>query len=124
MNSDSNDATSNVRPRVLLDVDPKARNKATASAPIRRGEAILAGAPLSLALLPSQKGLRCDSCLAIPGGGRKLGKCSGCAAYWYCGAECEATPTLPVLVHIYADISMPFMNYGSDPDALSCIRSE
>lgn len=89
----SEDAPSRPSPIQLVD-DPKARNKASASRPLERGEVILVSASLSLALLPSQKGIRCDFCLALPSKIRKLGKCSGCAAYWYCGPECKACPKI------------------------------
>ncbi|KII89120.1 hypothetical protein PLICRDRAFT_139371 [Plicaturopsis crispa FD-325 SS-3] len=67
---------------------PIARTQARADIPLSAG-ALITGVPaLTTALLPSQKGNRCDACLRIMPHPRR---CTGCAQYWYCSAQCQAS---------------------------------
>ncbi|KAI0030426.1 hypothetical protein K488DRAFT_54292 [Vararia minispora EC-137] len=69
-----------------LDDDPKARNRAIATEGFKQGDIVARIPALSTALLPSEKGVRCDNCHRKE---KKLFRCTGCAAYYYCGSECQ-----------------------------------
>lgn len=71
-----------------LEVDDVARNKAVTRLPIRPGAVILSDPALATALLPKEKSRRCDYCHHVPTSDKRLLKCSGCAAFWYCGIHC------------------------------------
>lgn len=71
---------------VSLTAHPTARNKAVAKHDIAPGETILTDRALAVALLPEQKGQRCDACFRRSS---TLKRCSGCAEYWYCGYDCS-----------------------------------
>ncbi|GJE99629.1 SET domain-containing protein [Phanerochaete sordida] len=74
---------------VHLAPHPIARTQATAARLLRAGAIVLAAPALTTALIPSQKGERCDHCHRAPAEGRRLSKCTGCAAFWYCGTACQ-----------------------------------
>ncbi|KAI0057828.1 SET domain-containing protein [Artomyces pyxidatus] len=76
--------------RVRLDAHPTARTMAVARSAMMKGETIVTATPLSTALLPEQKGRRCDFCHILKAGNIQLFKCSGCASYWYCGSQCDS----------------------------------
>ena len=73
---------------ICLQPHETARTKASATALLSAGSIVLGTPALSTALIASEKGRRCDYCHSVPVGGRGLSKCSGCAAYWYCGTVC------------------------------------
>lgn len=77
-------AGSNVR----LEKHHIAREKACATTAFRTGATVLAVDALTVALLGGQKGQRCDFCLRAPLVDDRLLRCSGCAAFWYCGEAC------------------------------------
>ncbi|KAI0050375.1 hypothetical protein FA95DRAFT_620593 [Auriscalpium vulgare] len=68
---------------------PVARDRAVARRAIIAGQTILQTSPLTTALLPAEKGRRCDHCHILQSDEIKLAKCSGCASYWYCGSTCQ-----------------------------------
>ncbi|KAJ3556198.1 hypothetical protein NM688_g2159 [Phlebia brevispora] len=74
---------------ITLEPHRTARNKAAARVPIKSGDVILSDSALVTALFPAEKGRRCDYCHHLPRGRDRLLKCSGCAAFWYCGVSCQ-----------------------------------
>src|SRR6266550_2894074 len=72
-----------------LEAHPVARNKAVALSDIRPGTCILQEVALAGILLPAEKGRRCDACFRGSSVNGQLKRCSGCASYWYCSAECK-----------------------------------
>ncbi|EKM49538.1 uncharacterized protein PHACADRAFT_214100 [Phanerochaete carnosa HHB-10118-sp] len=74
---------------IHLTAHPTARSQATASRAIGAGSTVLAAPALATTLIPSEKGRRCDYCHLVPTEGEKLFKCTGCAAFWYCGTACQ-----------------------------------
>ncbi|EJC98158.1 SET domain-containing protein [Fomitiporia mediterranea MF3/22] len=71
---------------IQLSDHPTARNLALAKHALLPGQNILTDSALATALLPEQKGLRCDACFRKA---HTLRRCSGCVAYWYCGKDCQ-----------------------------------
>ncbi|KAJ7459866.1 hypothetical protein FB451DRAFT_1271782 [Mycena latifolia] len=72
---------------VKLEPSATARSQAVATRRLSAGSLVVTCEALSTVLLPEAKGERCDTC------NRKsvaLQKCSGCAAYFYCGTNCQA----------------------------------
>ncbi|KAJ6559185.1 SET domain-containing protein [Mycena vulgaris] len=73
-----------------LKLEPHAgsgRSQAVATRRLSAGSLIVSCEALATVLLPEAKGERCDSCNRISA---QLQKCSGCAAYFYCGTTCQA----------------------------------
>ncbi|KIJ61103.1 hypothetical protein HYDPIDRAFT_97356 [Hydnomerulius pinastri MD-312] len=69
---------------------PTARDKTVANAGLLAGTVIISVPSLANVLLPAEKGRRCDFCLSLASRSEmRLQRCSGCAAYWYCGIECQ-----------------------------------
>ncbi|PCH40034.1 hypothetical protein WOLCODRAFT_116534 [Wolfiporia cocos MD-104 SS10] len=66
-----------------------ARNQAISVEALAPGSVVVSVPSLVTALLPSEKGRRCDNCHVLESGDIRLRKCTGCAAYWYCGSECQ-----------------------------------
>ncbi|KAI0315809.1 SET domain-containing protein [Amylostereum chailletii] len=71
---------------IRLEAHPTARNRALANIELKRGDTVIAISALSTALLPSDKGRRCDFCHRLD---VVLSRCTGCASYWYCGVPCQ-----------------------------------
>ncbi|KAJ7109739.1 hypothetical protein C8R43DRAFT_1042842 [Mycena crocata] len=63
------------------------RSQAVATKRISAGSLIISCEALSTVLLPEEKGQRCDACNRNIA---QLQKCSGCASYFYCSADCQA----------------------------------
>ncbi|KAH9922858.1 SET domain-containing protein [Epithele typhae] len=74
---------------VRLEPHPDARNAAVGTGTIRIGSIIASIPALSTALLPSEKGKRCDECHRVQTDSAQLSRCSGCASFWYCGTACQ-----------------------------------
>lgn len=74
---------------LILEAHPVARSKAIAASDISAGTCIMREVSLAAVLLPAEKGRRCDACFRRASTDRQLRRCSGCAAYWYCNAECQ-----------------------------------
>ncbi|VDC04463.1 unnamed protein product [Peniophora sp. CBMAI 1063] len=74
---------------VKLREHPTARNAAIAADRIPRGGLVCTSTALSVVLLPDYKGKRCDYCHRSASASSHLRKCTGCAAYWYCGTGCQ-----------------------------------
>lgn len=73
---------------ISLESHVNARDKAVASRDISPGEVIITEHAWGTALVPGEKGKRCDHCHRVRHGGRPLRRCTGCASYWYCGTAC------------------------------------
>ncbi|KAK7048370.1 hypothetical protein R3P38DRAFT_2868936 [Favolaschia claudopus] len=63
------------------------RSQAVARKVLPAGCVIVSSPALATALLPQEKGKRCDTCYRI----LPLHRCTGCAAYWYCSTDCQTT---------------------------------
>lgn len=76
---------------IRLEEHPTAREQALALRKFPPGTTVVRSTALAFVLTEKEKGQRCDACfrLAGPKSSLALRKCSGCAAYWYCGTECE-----------------------------------
>lgn len=73
---------------VHLQPHETARTQASSTAFLPAGSTVVEAPALLTALIASEKGKRCDHCHSVPVEGSRLSKCSGCAAYWYCGTVC------------------------------------
>ena len=71
-----------------IESHPTARDQAIALGPIVAGQCVLSTTSLATSLLPREKGRRCDHCHVAVSTQQKLSRCSGCAAFWYCGVQC------------------------------------
>ncbi|TFY65665.1 hypothetical protein EVG20_g5424 [Dentipellis fragilis] len=74
---------------VRLEDDSIARNKAVAIEDIPRGTVIFSDLALTTALLPGEKGKRCDFCHTSRTVNKALYRCTGCTSYWYCDSRCQ-----------------------------------
>ncbi|KAA1469842.1 SET domain-containing protein [Dentipellis sp. KUC8613] len=74
---------------VRLEDDSIARNKAVAVGDIPRGTVIFSDPALITALLPGEKGKRCDFCHTSRTADKALYRCTGCTSYWYCDSHCQ-----------------------------------
>jgi hypothetical protein len=74
---------------IKLQDDARARSRAVASNILPAGSVVLSDSCLAAALLPSEKGRRCDACYRMSKD-KALRKCSGCASYWYCDTDCTS----------------------------------
>lgn len=88
-------ALPNLASMLRLENHPVARNKAVALSDIRPGTCILREVALASILLPAEKGRRCDTCFRGSSVNGQLKRCSGCASYWYCSAECKKSVEHP-----------------------------
>ncbi|KAI0086472.1 hypothetical protein BDY19DRAFT_345051 [Irpex rosettiformis] len=76
-------------PTIALKTHDLARQKACATQTLFPGTCVVTVEALETALLPSEKGQRCDFCLCRPLEAKRLARCSGCAEFWYCGPICQ-----------------------------------
>ncbi|KAI0345845.1 hypothetical protein BDW22DRAFT_1324583 [Trametopsis cervina] len=82
-------SNSQIPSNIHLKSHPTARDQACAANYTFAGTIVLQVEALATALLPSEKGQRCDNCMRRPETGTRLAKCTGCAEYWYCGTTCQ-----------------------------------
>jgi hypothetical protein len=78
---------------LVSDTDGRIRSRAVAQRKIDAGARILRDTARATALLPSEKGTRCDWCMQLLQGqvdNRKPQRCSRCTVYYYCGTECTS----------------------------------
>ncbi|KXN81759.1 N-lysine methyltransferase SMYD2-B [Leucoagaricus sp. SymC.cos] len=68
---------------------PTARSQARAIRSIPAGSTVISEPAFAFALLDVEKGRRCDACFRRDYEGRWLKKCTGCASYYYCDADCQ-----------------------------------
>ncbi|KAF5360478.1 hypothetical protein D9756_005029 [Leucocoprinus leucothites] len=76
-------------PNVELTSHPAARSQARATQAISAGSIIISVPAFAFALLDAEKGQRCDVCFRRSHETRHLKKCTGCASYYYCDADCQ-----------------------------------
>ncbi|KAJ3715327.1 SET domain-containing protein [Lentinula raphanica] len=73
---------------ISLEAHPVGRSKCVARNSFTAGSTILSNLSFVDALLPSEKGHRCDYCHHHAGSG-SLKKCTGCASFYYCDQTCQ-----------------------------------
>jgi len=72
---------------VKLTPHPTARSQARTVQAITAGSTVISVPVFVSALLDVEKGRRCDACFRK---NKRLKKCSGCASYYYCNADCQS----------------------------------
>ncbi|KAI5824841.1 SET domain-containing protein [Schizophyllum commune Tattone D] len=73
---------------IQLQPHPRARDQVVATTDFTEGSVIFKQHALATALLPAEKGRRCDACSRLAFD-RALRRCSGCAEYYYCDEHCQ-----------------------------------
>ncbi|KAI6028060.1 hypothetical protein PISMIDRAFT_98964 [Pisolithus microcarpus 441] len=73
---------------IVLQAHPTARDKAVSEIRASAGSVLVAVPCLAKVVLDTEKGRRCDHCLAADQC-QRLRRCSGCGSYWYCDVRCQ-----------------------------------
>ncbi|EGO23481.1 hypothetical protein SERLADRAFT_449865 [Serpula lacrymans var. lacrymans S7.9] len=104
---------------IRLEPHPIARDQTVAACHISSGSIVISLPPLTTVLLPSEKGCRCDYCFRRDSPDVHLRRCTGCASYWYCGAQCQDMHWA-----VHKNLCKAFNRYCASPDFVKLAEHE